>query len=90
MKAVPPAKQLLVDENAQHLELKLKGDSTFAVLMSKLRKKFSSIIKDNESFIFYVGNNFAVCPNTTLKDVYDNFNSSGKLVLNYSLDVAWG
>lgn len=87
---MPPAKQLLADNTSQALELKMKGDSTFGFLMSKLRKKFSSVIKDDETFIFYVGNNFAICPNSTLKDVYNNFNSGGRLIINYALNVAWG
>ncbi len=90
MTAVPPAKQLVVTEGDTHLELTLKGDNTFASLMARLRKKFNTVIKDNESFIFCVGNNFAVCPNATLKDVYNNFNCAGKLIIKYSLTEAWG
>ena len=90
MKAVPPAKQLVIDESDQQLELTFKGDSTFATLMARLRKKFKSVIKENENFIFFVGNNFAILPTATLKDVYDNFNSGGRLILNYALNMAWG
>lgn len=79
-----------MNEGDKFLEINLRGDNTFAMLMSKLKKNFSTVIKDSESFIFYLENNFAVCPNETVKDVYNNFSSEGKLVVKYSLTEAWG
>lgn len=88
LKAIPPAKQIVQSEDKDYLEFGIKGETTLASLMNRLRKNYKDIIKD-QSFIFYCSN-FALCPSSTIRDIYNNFGVGGKLVLSYNIIETWG
>lgn len=89
LKAVPPAQQFVYQKGKDFLEVQLPGDATIAFLIQRLNKQYNDYLKD-KSLILYCGNNFAMCPSAYIKDIYDNFNVSGKIIVNYAISEAWG
>ena len=83
-----PGAEKVVVPGKDYLEISIKGDKTFAEILTNLQKKLD-YFKD-KSFLFYVCNQFAVYPNAIVRDIYNNFGSGGYLTVNYSLNEAWG
>ena len=72
-----------------YFEVAIGGGKTFYEIQELLGKKVNSYFKE-KSILFYVSNTFAVCPNTLLRDVYNNYGTSDFLNINYADNEAWG
>ena len=72
----------------QYLEITIKSSNTFAKVLTNLQKKFD-YFKD-QSFLFYIANQFAVYPNALVRDIYSNFGTGGNLTINFSPTEIWG
>ena len=83
-----PGAEKVVSKGKDYLEVTIKGDKSFAEILTNLQKKLP-YFKD-KYFLFYVSNQFAVYPNAILRDIYNNFGSGGYLTVNYALNEAWG
>ena len=74
-------------------KFKMNADDEFMVAISFLRKllKLTTDEKGTISPLFiYVNSTFMPAPDERIGDLFDCFAKTGELVLNYSLQEAWG
>mmetsp|Transcript_13948 Transcript_13948/g.17559 ORF Transcript_13948/g.17559 Transcript_13948/m.17559 type:complete len:121 (-) Transcript_13948:128-490(-) len=60
----------------------------FAAVTAFLRRILK--LNDGESLFLYVNSAFVPSPDERIADLHDCFNVRGELVINYSLQEAWG
>ena len=69
-------------------KFKLPADAKFSTAAQHLRKLLS--LGDSEPLFLYCHSAFAPPPDELVADVAACFHTNGTLVLNYSLQPAWG
>ena len=74
-------------------KFKMNADDQFLVAITFLRKLLK-LTADEEGVVsplfIYVNSTFMPAPDERIGDLFDCFAKTGELVLNYSLQEAWG
>lgn len=67
---------------------KFSADSRIYDIEKKLKKLLN--LNANKSLYFYCGSAFSPTPDQNIQDLYDCFQISGELVLQYGVMEVWG
>ena len=77
-----------INEDEENIEITIKGNITLYEILTKLKNSgYENLGKYN--YIYYC-NNFALCPNIYVKDLYNNFKVGNKVIISYHIKEAWG
>ncbi|GLJ10777.1 hypothetical protein SUGI_0134780 [Cryptomeria japonica] len=66
-------------------KFKIGANEKFAKVIDFLRRQLH-----RDTLFLYINSAFSPNPDDTVIDLYDNFASDGKLVVNYACSMAWG
>ncbi|XP_025204865.1 ubiquitin-like protein ATG12 [Melanaphis sacchari] len=94
----------VVTENKEKIEILLKATGNAPILKTKKwmvekEKTVASIndflrkllkLEPSDSLFLYVNQAFAPSPDQTMKNLYDCYNTDGRLILHYCKTQAWG
>ena len=69
--------------------IKAPARSNFARIHELLKKQFEKIFKNNSVF-FSIGTEFFIYPNAIVRDLFNNFQIDGELIIRYQINEPFG
>ncbi|XP_050521991.1 ubiquitin-like protein ATG12 [Daktulosphaira vitifoliae] len=66
----------------------VEKEKTVAAIIEFLRKLLK--LEPTDSLFLYVNQAFAPSPDQTMKNLYDCYNTNGRIILHYCRTQAWG
>ncbi|KAG0303116.1 hypothetical protein BGZ98_006985 [Dissophora globulifera] len=67
---------------------KITGNRKFSAVIQFLRKEIN--YKNSDPLVFYVNSAFSPAPDEIVGDLFQCFGTDGTLIVNYSVEPAWG